>query len=235
MTAGAAVTEVDHLVVAAATLASGIDYVEGKLGVRVPVGGKHPVMSTHNAVMRLGSSVYLEVIAADPEAAPPPRPRWFALDHPEVVRRLADDGPFLITWVARTPSLANVARASLLPLGDVAAMSRGTLSWQAAIRADGALLRGGLFPGLVIEWPPGPHPMERMTEFGMTLQQLTLRPASPALLRDELASIGLADTVAIEATKRGAAPLEATIRRADGSLVRLQGGGTPLPRDAVCG
>ena len=88
----------------------------------------------------------------------------------------------------------------------------------------------------------GSYLAARMTwtdgEFGLlpagAAQQIG-RDVAIKLLRDELASIGLADTVAIEATKRGAAPLEATIRRADGSLVRLQGGGTPLPRDAVCG
>jgi hypothetical protein len=58
----------DHLVVAAATLADGVDYVATLTGIAPQVGGKHVAMGTHNAVLRLGERVYLEVIAIDPGA-----------------------------------------------------------------------------------------------------------------------------------------------------------------------
>ena len=235
MTAAPPVCEVDHLVVAAATLDIGIDYVEAQLGVRVPLGGKHAIMNTHNAVMRLGPDVYFEIIAADEAAGPPQRPRWFALDHPEMRARLAVDGAFLATWVARTPSLSDLARATRLPIGDITAMSRGTLHWQAAIRSDGSLLEGGLFPGLIIEWPQGPHPMERMSDLGLVLDKLTLRPAHPERLRADLASLGIVAGVEVAPVKRGHSPIEASIRAADGSSRRLAGGGTPLPDNAICG
>ena len=55
----------DHIVVAAASLAEGRDWVEGLLGVAAAGGGRHETMGTHNALWGLGES-YLEVIAVDP-------------------------------------------------------------------------------------------------------------------------------------------------------------------------
>src|SRR5215471_8417337 len=72
----------DHLVVAAATLEQGEDYVEARVGIRPKRGGQHVAMGTHNSVLRLGERVYLEVIAVDPQGCAPAQPRWFELDQP---------------------------------------------------------------------------------------------------------------------------------------------------------
>src|SRR5438270_709897 len=56
----------DHLVVAAATLEEGEDYVETRLGARPLRGGRHVAMGTHNSLLKLGEKTYLEVIAIDP-------------------------------------------------------------------------------------------------------------------------------------------------------------------------
>ena len=60
----------DHLVVAAATLEQGEDYIESRLGARPLRGGKHVAMGTHNSLLRLGEKTYLEVIAVDPDGKP---------------------------------------------------------------------------------------------------------------------------------------------------------------------
>jgi hypothetical protein len=65
----------DHLIVAAVTLADGIEYIAEITGVAPRPGGKHAAMGTHNALLRLGEQVYLEIIAIDPAAAKPARPR----------------------------------------------------------------------------------------------------------------------------------------------------------------
>ena len=90
--------ELDHLVVAASTLELGVKWTEQKLGVAMQAGGKHPLFGTHNALLKLGETSYLEVIAIDPDAPAPIRARWFALD------TFAEE-PKLIHWVARTDDI----------------------------------------------------------------------------------------------------------------------------------
>ncbi len=91
----------DHLVVAAATLADGIEYVAAATGATPRPGGKHVAMGTHNALLRLSERTFLEVIAIDPEGSRPARPRWFELDDIALQAELTER-PRLIHWVART-------------------------------------------------------------------------------------------------------------------------------------
>lgn len=214
----------DHLAIAAARLGEGIDLVEETLGVRMPLGGKHPGMNTHNAVMRLGDGLYLEVIAIDPEAGPATRPRWFGLDDPKLQQRLTALGPCLVAWVARTDNLVGSLRASTADLGAPMPMSRGTLSWDIAVRADGALPMGGLLPAL-IQWPPGVHPTaQRMPDLGVRFAGLTLRAPKPEPVRNALAQIGAAGLVEVKPFRRGLEPMEATFIRADGIAATISGG-----------
>src|SRR5437870_4722190 len=149
----------DHLVVAAATLEQGEDYIESQLGVRPQRGGKHVAMGTHNSVLKLARErVYLEVIAVDPEAAAPGRPRWFGLDSPTMRATLAE-GPRLIHWVARTDDIEAARRGCPLDLGPARPMSRGSFEWRITIPNDGHLPGRGLLPTL-IQWADVRHPAD---------------------------------------------------------------------------
>ena len=88
----------DHLVVAARTLGEGAAWLEARLGVSLQPGGRHAHFGTHNRLLGLGDC-YLEVIAVDPDAPPPPSPRWFELD------TLRLDTPRLIHWIVGVPDL----------------------------------------------------------------------------------------------------------------------------------
>jgi len=216
--------ELDHLIIGAAKIGEGIDFVEETLGVRMPLGGKHVGMNTHNAVMRLTEGLYLEVIAIDHEAGPALRPRWFELDDPRQQARLASEGPRLIAWAARSSDLAASLRASVINLGEPMAMSRGTLSWKIAVPCDGALVWGGLLPTL-IEWPPGVHPTtQRMPDLGVRFAGLTLRAAKPEPVRAALAGVGAERLAEIKTLRRGAVPMEAIFVRQDGREVAIGGG-----------
>ena len=65
---------IDHLVIAAPTLAEGVDWCEQTLGVSPGPGGAHALFGTHNRLLRLaicsGQPCYLEIIAVDPAATP---------------------------------------------------------------------------------------------------------------------------------------------------------------------
>ena len=77
----------DHLVLAAATLADGIDYVASLTGTAPVAGGKHAAMGTHNALLRLGGETYLEIIAVDPDGTKPARRRWSSTSTTSPCRR----------------------------------------------------------------------------------------------------------------------------------------------------
>lgn len=167
---------VDHLVVAAPTLAEGVAWCERTLGVTPGPGGKHPLFGTHNRLLKIESEAfplaYLEIIAIDPEAPPPGRVRWFGLDALDL-----SGGPRLIHWVARS-TLLDMHRWGLINVGqqpgEPVAASRetpqGLLSWQILVREDGALLCGGALPTL-IQWQ-GRHPAEVMPASGVVLKSL---------------------------------------------------------------
>ena len=175
-------TEVDHLVVAAATLAQGVAWCEATLGVTPGPGGKHPLMGTHNRLLKIAGErfpgAYLEIIAIDPEAPPPGRARWFGLDDAALQARIAT-APQLVHFVARSTML-DMHRWGLITIGqqpgDPVHASRdtpqGRLAWQILVREDGALPCGGALPTL-IQWQ-GAHPTDHMPDSGVTLQSLAL-------------------------------------------------------------
>ena len=160
--------ELDHLVVTASALAAGVAWVESILGVAPQTGGEHQRMATHNALLRLGDSTYLEVIAPNPAALRPDETRWFELD-----RLSADQLPRLATWVARTDDIGATTTACHGEFGDIAPMSRGSLNWLITIPAQGALLSGGVVP-MLIEWRIAKHPAAALEDKGCVLKQLDL-------------------------------------------------------------
>jgi hypothetical protein len=215
-------SELDHLVVASARLEDGVDWVEQRLGVRPQPGGRHVAMGTHNALLKLGARSYLEVIAVDPEAAAPARPRWFALDEAAMRSRLAR-GPALITWVLRCESLA-AACARVPDLGEILPMSRGDFRWKIAVPESGALPWGGVLPA-AIQLDAAPdggdrHPCDGLPESGCGLLALSL--AHPAALLGtagilamfrELRIVGPVDL------KSGPVQIEARIRTPAGDVI----------------
>lgn len=180
----------DHLAVSATRLAEGAAAVEAALGVPLSPGGVHPHMGTHNRLLSLGPGLYLEVIAVNPDAAPPGRPRWFDLD------RFAGP-PRLTNWIARCDDLAaEVARAPQ-GTGAVHDLARGDFRWRMAIPDDGRLPFDGAFPAL-IEWQGSLHPADRLPDRGCRLRRLTLVHPSPADLRRALAGRIADPRIAVE-------------------------------------
>ncbi|MEO5765937.1 MAG: VOC family protein [Casimicrobiaceae bacterium] len=185
----------DHLVVAAATLAQGCDYIESGLGVRPQPGGKHAAMGTHNALVGLGPGAYLEVIAIDPDAPAPARARWFDLDDVRMRATLAE-GPRLVHFVARTRELRAVVAAARHAPGPIHAMARGDFRWQITIPDDGHLPGAGLIPTL-IEWEGGEHPAAHLKDRGLRVAALAGEHPDPAPVRAALAALGLSDTLKV--------------------------------------
>ena len=204
-----ATATLDHLVVLAPSLASGVAWAEATLGVTPGPGGEHPLMGTHNRLLRLSNgsdqsnaqpgAAYLEIIAIKPAATPtlqPPERRWFDMDDPALSEHVAQMGPQLVHWVARVPDLtaALLAWRELgIDRGEARAASRptpgGLLQWQISLRPDGQRLFDGCLPTL-IEWGPH-HPTATMADSGLTLQALALQHPQAAQLQAACHAIGL--------------------------------------------
>lgn len=172
----------DHLVVAARSLADGVAWCEAALGITPGAGGSHPLMGTHNRLFSIASArfprAYFEILAIDPEAAPPARARWFDLDAAALQASLAR-GPQLIHWVARCADLdacRGVWAERGIDRGAAIAASRetanGLLSWRISVRDDGARLFDGALPTL-IEWAEV-HPADAMPASGVVLESVAL-------------------------------------------------------------
>ena len=169
---------IDHLVVTAPSLEAGAGYIRGRLGVAMSPGGVHTRMGTHNMLLKLGETTYLEVLAVDPVAPRPERPRWFELD-----QLAADATPRLVAWVARVDDIRSVVDASPVDFGEVEEMSRGDLRWLITIPGDGRLLHDGVVP-VLIQWLAGKHPAARLPDARCTLANLRAGHADGLPLRD---------------------------------------------------
>lgn len=192
----------DHLVVAARTLNEGRAWLEGRLGVAMQPGGEHARFGTHNALLSLGPDAYLEVIAVNPHAPAPQRPRWFGLDTPEL-REALEDGPRLIHWVARVPTLTGL---DLAPFGEALDLSRGENRWTLIVPPDGSLPGGGVFPSLIV-WHTPPPPT-RLPDAGVRLVRLNLAAPDPDALRGQLDRLNFAGEVEVgEAPQPGLSAL----------------------------
>jgi hypothetical protein len=196
---------VDHLVVVADSLEQGTAWCEATLGVTPGPGGAHPMMGTHNRLLRVATvdfpRAYLEIIAIDPAARreAPARTRWFDMDDERLGETVRRDGPRLVHWVAQVPDVRAAVQALArrnVDRGEVVAASRmtprGLLQWEITIRADGQRGFDGCLPTL-IQWGDT-HPVAQLPESGVTLHRLALTHPRATQLRAALEAVGLGAT-----------------------------------------
>ncbi|MBS1811546.1 MAG: VOC family protein [Acidobacteria bacterium] len=198
---------VDHLLLGVPNLEEGIAWVEAKTGVKAVLGGRHPGLGTHNALLSLGQQQYLEIIAPDPTQT--------TLAPQFAFLQLATT-PRLLTWAAKTNDIEALAAKAHAANFELDGPREGARS-----RPDGKLLRWktlfiksefSLLIPFFIEWnPESLHPAED-SPIGCRLQGFALECPEPQNLRASLAKLGIAAQVyrsresrpkAILATPRG--------------------------------
>jgi hypothetical protein len=232
-------TQIDHLVVMAATLEAGVQWCEETLGITPGPGGEHEKYGTHNRLFKIASPqfplAYFEIIAINPAAVIPKRAqvtRWFDMDNPALQKAVAQQ-PRLVHFVSSTDDVKaarHLWRTQGIERGQIVHASRksnkGTLNWQITVREDGDRLFNGTLPTL-IQWgkpdatdPLRLHPRNSLPRSGVTLHSLTVHHPSAAKLQTAYESVGLAG-VTVEA---GPANLVATLQTPKGR-VQLESGG----------
>ncbi|OUL98018.1 VOC family protein [Variovorax sp. JS1663] len=195
---------IDYLVIAARSLDEGVQWCEATFGVAPGPGGEHPLMGTHNRLLKIASAgfprAYLEIIAIDPGRRPA-RPaaflRWFDLDDPSLQAALARNGPQLVHVVAEVPDTGAAVQAlarQRIDRGRVLEASRdtpaGRLDWRITVRDDGQRLFYGALPTL-IEWG-AVHPADGMADAGIQLRSLALSHPRAEDLATAIHAVGLA-------------------------------------------
>lgn len=204
------ISRVDHLVYATPDLNRGIEEIEKLLGVRAPAGGQHPGRGTRNALVALGPTTYLEIIAPDPEQPPPKEPRPFGIDGLKESK--------LVAWFVSGRDLEQLRSEAVrkgVPLGEVRSGSRRRpdgvqLSWR--FTDPSTLVADGVVP-LFIDWGDSPHPALTAAK-GTTLVGLRAEHPDVRRVRGMLLLLGIDLPV-----KRGESPaLIAVIESARGRV-----------------
>lgn len=169
--------EFDHIAIGTSNLNDGVKWAEGKLHSKIPYGGKHDQMGTHNHVLSSGNKTYLEILSKDLSAPPNKRNTWFGMDDPKVELALYKS-PKIIGWVCRTKNI-NRTLALLENLGidtdfgKPIEMRRGKLKWKFSLRSDGLVPLWGSAP-ILIEWPDTKHVSFQMADTGLRFKSLLI-------------------------------------------------------------
>jgi hypothetical protein len=172
----------DHIILGSRDLDRGMAFMQEKSGYRAALGGSHPGQGTHNALLSLGNSRYLEILAPDPQQ---PRLAW----HSEI---LEFDEPTLVGWAIRQKNIesraASLRRHGIECIGPVAGSRTRPdgeiLRWKTVARVDD---KHGILP-FYIEWDEhSPHPSSDapgaclLVDFQTDGQALEGPPPSPNL------------------------------------------------------
>jgi hypothetical protein len=158
--------EIDHLVIAGATIEEASSFVEKTLGLELEPGGKHQRYSTHNRLLKLDHKIYIEVIAIDPDVDKPKTSRWFNLDK-------FSGAPRIINWVCRCDNLTKILNGFPKSVGEIISMERGFLTWDITVSITGVLPFGGAHPS-IIQWKKKVHPTSQLLEHNLSLDFLEI-------------------------------------------------------------
>jgi hypothetical protein len=196
MTAADVLSQVDHLVYATANLERGIAEIEALLGVRPMPGGRHPAWGTRNALVALGPSSYLEIIAPDPDHVPSSGVYPFGLGTLQRSR--------LVGWAAKGTQLERLREAAVrhgVELGNVLAGNRqlpggALVTWQ--ITDLHRVVADGIVP-FFIDWGESLHPAKGAPA-GATLEDLRAEHPDAGRVRGSLGALELNLPVAVGPT-----------------------------------
>jgi hypothetical protein len=181
------VGRLDHLIVVAPSLESGMAEIEERLGVRPSAGGRHEGRGTQNALLSLGEGQYLELLTPDPQQSLPVERRFLCVSEQTRFH--------VATWVAKASNLDEVQRAAEaagVPLGEPREGGRrradGTvLAWR-SLGADAPRL-DGMIP-FFIDWGDTPHPSSAAAR-GCTLREMRAEHPDAERVAAALRALGL--------------------------------------------
>ena len=191
--------KLDHVVIAANNLDEGTSYVENKLNVKLSNIGYHRDMGTHNRVVKISKSAYLEVISIDPNCGHLNSKRWFNLDSLKLQSQLRKS-PKVIGYV-----IENVDIKILKYYEPFFKASRGEYKWKFAMPGTNASILGdqshlnGIIPSL-INWE-SEKPINKMQDNHLNLKKIqVLLSESQSTYKNFINSLGAIEKLTFSIT-----------------------------------
>ena len=175
---------IDHIILGVGDLETGMDEVERRTGVRAALGGTHPGRGTRNALLSLGPSIYLEIVAPDPAQA---------VDSPDLDALRALPALRPVGWAVHTDD-AEALRRRLESKG----LRLSPLSPGSRARPDGTMLEwvsfavtepADEFAPFFIRWADMSRHPARTSPAGCTFRSLDIATADPRPLESILAPL----------------------------------------------
>lgn len=204
---------VDHIVLGVNNLWFGMAQLKALTGVDPVIGGVHPSLGTHNALISLGDETYLELLAPNPDAAPASI-NAMGRGYLQKIRSLRQITPVL--WALGSTDLErtrNLLGDAGIELGAPAPGSRrkpdgSLLAWQTAELVSPGSDASPFF----IQWT-GPGTPADNTPKGCTLSRLSL--AVDSQLRKMLQTLD----VPVDFVEQGVAPISIELSCPTGLVV----------------
>jgi len=188
-------SRIDHIVIGALNLISGTSTMESKLSHKFSPGGEHKVMATHNNLLKLQSDIYLEIIANNPNADKPSRPRWFSLDEHNIIEKIKN-APRALCWVLEVENIEDTVKNCGYNPGEILKLSRNGMNWKVTVPPDGRLIDNGILP-ILIEWNKDQHPSTKLINSKVSLKKLRLYHPDPKKINNIISNLIQSDLIEI--------------------------------------
>lgn len=204
---------VDHIVLGVNNLQFGMAQLKALTGVDPVIGGVHPSLGTHNALISLGDESYLELLAPNPDADPA-SVSAMGSSYLQKIQPLRQVTPVL--WALGSTDLEKTRGL----LGDVG-IELGEPAPGSRRKPDGSLLQwqtaelispGSAAAPFFIQWA-GPGTPAHSTPKGCTLSRLSL--AADGQLRTMLQTLA----VPVDFVEQGDAPISIELSCPTGLVV----------------
>jgi Glyoxalase-like domain len=176
----------DHIVYAVPDFDQAIHDLEQKLGIRPVIGGRHLLRGTKNALVNLGNTCYLEILAADPENVTFDGPRWMGIDLITL--------PTITRWAMQTSKIEKDSLIIKMQNQELGTITEGerktpegeTLRWKMTLPLPAP--ETDVIPFL-IDWSASDfHPTDKL-ENGCLLQNITLYHPQPQMIETILENV----------------------------------------------
>jgi len=180
-------SHIDHIVIGTSDLISGTSVMENKLSHKFSPGGEHKIMGTHNNLLKLQSAIYLEIIANNPNADKPSRPRWFSLDENNIIKKIKN-APRALCWVLEVENIEDTVKKCGYNPGEILQLSRNGMNWKVTVPVDGKLIENGILP-ILIEWNKFQHPTKKLSNSKVSLNKLCLYHPEPKKINNIISNL----------------------------------------------